>query len=170
MSKYCIYLKLEPYLAQWFVHRHGGSLPVELRRGAPERDLLQLFLAKTPEGQLPELPEPDSVAIALPYFRDKDPRVYNHLPDQARAALAENIRVQFDVELWRDIHTFGNINRQQKTLLYAWMEAHGIECSGSNWDTIAKKYQRKRKCMSRKKQKNLSTSEPSCPDGDFCSD
>lgn len=91
------------------------------------------------------MPAVDAVAIELPYFRNKDPRVYNWLSPRARTAIAECLRVQFDVQLWQDLHTVGNIGREQKTLIYAWMEKYGIECTDTNWNTIAKKYQRKRK-------------------------
>lgn len=34
MSEYCVYQKIPSYLRQWFVHRHGGSNPVNLIRGS----------------------------------------------------------------------------------------------------------------------------------------
>ena len=42
MSQYTIYLDLEPYLAQWFIHEQGGEHPVTLTRGSAESDILEL--------------------------------------------------------------------------------------------------------------------------------
>ena len=41
MSDFCVYLKMPSYLRQWFIHRHGGSHPVELIRDSIESKLLQ---------------------------------------------------------------------------------------------------------------------------------
>lgn len=167
MSNYCIYLKLAPYLAQWFVHRHGGNEPVRLRRGSPESDIMQLFLSRRPDGVAPQCATDGATAIEVPYFRGKDPRVYTYMPERALAALANNIRVQFDVEMWADLHNFGNIGAEQQELIYAWMDKHGIECTETNWQAIAARYRRKRKNKSEKKQKNLSTSEDFLSDSEF---
>ena len=45
-----IYLKMEPYLHQWFVHENDGKEPVSLRRGSPEINIFRAFIAKKPEG------------------------------------------------------------------------------------------------------------------------
>lgn len=47
MSNICIYLPLEDYLAQWFIHEQGGEVPVHLLRGSVESKLLQTYLLST---------------------------------------------------------------------------------------------------------------------------
>ena len=54
------------------------------------------------------------------------------------------IRNRFDRELWNDLHNFGRIGKRQDELIYAWMEKHGIEMTETNWNAIAKRYQRQR--------------------------
>ena len=34
---YFLYIHLDDYLAQWFIHDHGGKHPVHLTRGSIER-------------------------------------------------------------------------------------------------------------------------------------
>lgn len=144
MSSVCIYVELDPYLAQWYVHECGGEVPPQPPRGSIESIHLETFLMKTPQGVLPSLPGDRLTAIALPSFRLKDPRVYNYLPRSAMAGFVRILRDRFDLQLWRDLYRFGNIGKRQDDLIYAWMETHGIEPTEANWNAIAKRYQRKR--------------------------
>lgn len=144
MSQITLNIPLDPYLAQWFIHDHGGELPVQLRRGSVESKVLQVYLAKRPPDCLPDKGGSGLVPIAIPYFRVKPPEVYNYLPKHAMFALLGSIRNRFDVALWNDLHHFGKITRRQDELIFAWMEKHGIEMTEANWNAIAKRYQRQR--------------------------
>lgn len=144
MSNFCIYIQLDPYLAQWFIHDHGGSQPVQLTKASVESKILEVYIAKRPANVPPEINPPGKVAIAIPCFRLRPPETYNFLPNRAVAALIDCIRNRFDLELWTDLHHFGKIGRRQDELIYAWMEKHGIEQTEANWNAIAKRYQRQR--------------------------
>ena len=146
MSQICIYIELDPYLRQWFVHDFGGNEPVELRRDSVESKILETYLAKQPPDCIPQTRGSEGqVAIYIPTFRYRPAEYYNYLPKQAMSALVNSIRNRFDVDLWNDLHTFGRIGRRQDELIYAWMEMHGIELTEANWNAIAKRYQRQRK-------------------------
>lgn len=144
MSQICIYIELDPYLLQWFVHDSGGKTPVELERGSVESKILEVYLAKRPPDIPPEVAAPGKVAIYIPTFRYRPAEVYNYLPKRAYAALLLSIRNRFDVALWNDLHRFGKITKRQDELIYAWMEKNGIEMTETNWNAIAKRYQRQR--------------------------
>ena len=144
MSQYTIHLDLEPYLAQWFIHEQGGEQPVSLTRGSAESDILELFLQPQP-GATPVRPLPTDTAIYIPTFKHKDVRTYNYLPPRATLALKKTIRTRFVIQLWNDLYKFENIGKRNDELIYAWMEAHGIECNETNWCAISKIYYRKRK-------------------------
>lgn len=144
MSNFCIYVELEPYLAQWFIHEQGGVTPVSLIRGSVESKILFTFLTKPPANYLPKPPSESAVPILIPTFKQYDVRTYNHLPQHAIAAIRKCISNRFVLALWNDLHCFGHIGTQQQDLIYAWMENHGIEINETNWNTIAKIYQRKR--------------------------
>ena len=144
MSDICIYIPLEDYLAQWFIHEQGGEVPVHLLRGSVESKILENFIAKRPNDVLPETAGEGRLAIAIPTFRHRPPATYNFLPQRATAALLNIIRNRFDISMWNELHHFGKIDKRQDDLIYAFMEKHGIEASEKNWNAIAKRYQRLR--------------------------
>lgn len=139
-----LYLKLDEYLAQWFIHDQGGAYPVRLVRGSVESAILELFLETPPPDYVPELQEPGWIAIELPNFRNKDTRDNYYLPPKARDALVTCIRNRFDLAMWNALHRFANVFKRQDNMIYAFMEKNGIELSERNWNAIAKRYQRKR--------------------------
>ena len=148
---------VEPYLKQWFVHEQGGDYPVNLIRGSVESDMLRLFLENKSADSAPVIDD-RTLAINIPSYKKKDPRTYNYLPPMAKVALHKCIKNRFDVQMWQDLHHFSNLGIQIDDLIYAWMEKHGIELTETNWNAIAKRYQRKRKAYlsyNSKKSKRL---------------
>jgi len=147
MSDYCIFLDLEPYLAQWFIHSLGGTTPVQLPKGSAESDLLFCFLKKQPEGSMPQFQpkSPTEVAIVIPYFKEKDPRQFNFISDRAKLLLKNCIRNKFSIDMWRECSEFKKVYGMTKQdAVYAFMESHGIEVTDTNWCAIDKAFQRKR--------------------------
>ena len=176
-DRICLYLVLPNYLAQWYAHEcreiefrdeyivPSGDYkpldPVTIPRGSQESRILQMFLKKKP-AQFVKEPEDANIALVIPYFHDKDPQYYNYLGKHGREKLTDAIRNRFQVNLWEELHTFKNALSRQDNTIFAYMEAHGIECNETNWNAIAKIYQRQRmayyKQKSRKKpSKNSST-------------
>ena len=145
MNNYCIYLKMPSYLRQWFIHRHGGSDPVQLIRGSIESKLLQRATVKMPENILPPRQQEGEVAICIPYSKSHDPRIYNYITETGKRALIQRIKEDFDLDVWEYLHDFGKVGTQQKDLIYLFMEQRGIKEDGTCWDAIAKIYQRLRK-------------------------
>lgn len=133
------------YLRQWFVHRHSGTEPVRLRNCSIESKLIKLAVVKPPVSAVPTRQREDEVAICIPYSKTRDPRIYNHITDTGKRALLENVKNSFDVDCWTFLHDFGRIGKQQKDLIYLYMEQRGIKEDGTCWDSIAKIYQRLRK-------------------------
>ncbi len=155
MSRICLYIPLEDYLADWFVHDQGGENPVHLTRGSVESKILEVFLTHRPEDQLPDVAGDGKLAIIIPSFRNRPPEVFNYLPQHALSSLLNIIRSRFDIQLWNELHHFGKITNRQDELIYAWMEKHGIAMTEKNWNAIAKRYQRQRNVyMTRDRAKN----------------
>ena len=144
MSEYCIYLKMPSYLRQWFIHRHGGTDPVTLRRGSIESKMLQRATVPLPPNAIPARRLEGEVAIQIPYSKSHDPRYYNHITETGKRALLNCIKDDFDIDVWEYLHDFGKIGCQQKDLIYLFMEQRGILEDGTCWDAIAKIYQRLR--------------------------
>ena len=145
MSEYCVYLKMPSYLRQWFVHRHGGSDPVNLIRGSVESKLLQRATVPQPPNTLPHRQAEGEVAVCIPYSKSHDPRTYNYITETGKRALISRIKDDFDLDVWDFLHDFGKVGTQQKDLIFLFMEQRGIHEDGSCWDAIAKIYQRLRK-------------------------
>lgn len=152
-----IYLAIEDYLAQWFIHDQGGNNPVKLIRGSIESGLLEMFLQTPPQDYVPELGGDGKLAIELPNFRHKDTRDNYYLPPRAREALIACIRNRFDLDLWHSIHRFASAFQRQDHLIYAFMEKRGIEQNEKNWNAIAKRYQRKRDIYKRVERRKISS-------------
>ena len=155
MSGIFIYIKLEPWLAQWVMNEQGGN-PIHFSRKSTEHNILETFLIHLPYGTTPNLPGENTVPIELPHFKHKDVRVYNYLPRKAQNALKRCIRNRFVIDLWQDLHQFGYIGKRKQDLIYAWMAAHGISATETNFFALQKIYQRKRQAyLQQKYRENL---------------
>ena len=144
---YRIFITLEPYLAQWLQHETGGEYPIRLKKNSAEADILELFLTPQPKSPdfRPQLkPLEGQVEIILPCFKHKDIRTYNYLPQKGEMCLHACVRNRFKVQLWKDLHTVGNVVRRTDIAISEWMKEHGITDDDRNWNTIAKILQRKR--------------------------
>lgn len=144
MSQICIYLELEDYLSQWFIHEQGGEVPVKLIRGSIESKLLQTFLSRRPNSVLPDCGGKGETPIAIPTFRNRPPEVYNYFPLHAAKSMHCAIRERFDIQIFLDLYTFDNLVKPKSDLLLAWMEKHGIEPNDKNSNAVFKRYQRQR--------------------------
>ena len=160
VSEFVIYLKVEPYLAQW-LHSHYGD-PVVFPKNSTENDIIELGLVTKKiaenEKETPDLPEEGKIAISLPYYKFTEVRSRFHLLKKSKESLLFCIKARFALELWTELFKFRNRNEMKQEIIWVWMEKHGIDMTESNWNVIAKIYRRKmdvyRKDRWRKKQKN----------------
>lgn len=144
MLDFCIHIPLPPYLRQWLINEHGGEEPVRLKRGSVESKILSLYLTKRPEGVPVQVGGEGMISIIIPAFRSKNPQTYNYLPPKARECLLNAIRDRFDLQLWEDLHDFFKSEVDIKDLIYAWLEAHGMETDERNWLALEKRFRRLR--------------------------
>lgn len=135
-----INLQVQPYLADW-CHSTFGN-PVRLEKNGAEARLLKRFLEKWPENIPPERSEDYNLQVEIPYFKEKDPRVYNYLCKTAKYALIESFETLFLLNMRSEICSL-ETNCKQNTLVAAWMEKHGID--EEHELTIRKKFYRMRK-------------------------
>lgn len=144
MADVCVYISLDNYLAQWFIHEQGSNYPIKLMRNAIECSMLEQFLEKPAESFVPETNHEGKTAILIPTFRYKDSSSFNYLPPKATEMIEQCIQRRFDICLWNTLHKFSAVFHRQDHLIYSFMEKHGIEITDTNWNAIAKRYQRKR--------------------------
>ena len=159
MERFTIYLEMPPYLAQWYAddclryeYKNEDYKPqgvykfpevVVPIRGSQESKILEYFLQKQPCA-VPELgvPEGATLALGIPCYKYKNPLYFNYLGKNAKKMLVQTIRDRFAIELWQELHTFENVLSRQDNAIFSFMEAHGIECTETNWNALAKIYQR----------------------------
>ena len=144
MSNFCIYLKVEPYLAQW-VTNHLGD-PIDFPRDSPESKLIKRFLDKTPLQDNPDLD--GNVKVLIPYSKQKDPRFYNYLRPMAKSLLVESLESMFITNLWAELGSVQGVSCSLTSLIRAWLEQHGI--SEDYEETIRQKFYRIRKRYQKK--------------------
>lgn len=145
MERYYIHLELAPYLRQWLIHDCGGSTPVRFKKLSVENMILFSYLTKLKKGEKPDLPTENTVAIEIPWFREKPPMTYNHMSHKAKRELVTVIRERFQISFWEYLHQSRNLGIRRKELILTWMTSHGIEPDDTNYFTLDKIYQRQRR-------------------------
>ena len=141
---YYLYLNVQPYLAAFIIKSYGN--PVELERDSPESRIIREYISKTPEGVQPDTGEGTNLTIRLPFFKEADPRVYNYMGKAAKKTLEESFDQLIEKCMIKEIGSLENCRRGKiSSMIYAWMEKHGIPDEGANWYTISQKYYRLRK-------------------------
>lgn len=138
MSDYVIYLTAPAYLAEWLTHTFGD--PVILIKESPESRIMNELLVKLPANAKPDMGEGANVRIVIPYFKGKNPEVYNYLHKSGKDALLESFCTLFDKNLWTEVSALENGHVKRKKLIYAFMEKHGIAID--HWDTVAQRFHR----------------------------
>lgn len=142
MNEEYIYLELPPYLAQWLIHENEGEPPIELPRLGTEYKILEVCLIKRPRN-IPRIEPNDAmVPIRIPEFRYKPARYFNYLPAKAMEQLAICIRNRFIIQFWQDMNKLAYLGQRRDERIETWMQCHGIENNDTNWNAIAKIYQR----------------------------
>lgn len=159
MSHYKVTLQVPVYLQQW-MHTAFGN-PVQLIRDSPESHLLCQMLRKTPEE--PEVLEMYgetfsdeekqeaeqekaeegnlvTVEIEIPLYKSKPPHIFSVLNVWGKQAMVESFKTLFKKDILNSISHLKNSNCKQKTLIYNYMEEHGIEIE--NYDTVKQIYYR----------------------------
>ena len=171
MSEVLLYLLVPDYLAQWYANecrRDEHAMddhyeikvyhfpdPVSPIRNSLESKILKEYLTKQPsEGPTHRLA---NLAIAIPYYRNRDPRIYNYLNPKAKGLLYQTMRNRFQIQLWRAIHSIDTEVTRKDLAITAWMAQNGIEYNDTNYNSIVKVYDRLeatyRRAENRKKSK-----------------
>ena len=140
----CFYVKLEPYLRQWIIHESGGSEPVDFPRGSIERDLIVTGVTLKPKDESPDVLKDGLTAFYIHNQRGHNPTSYIHMPRRIKEELKRLIKKRFDMKLMQDLLAPSNHGRQLSEIVEDWMEKNGIECDEKNYNTVIKRFQRRR--------------------------
>lgn len=159
MSKFCIYLHLETYLAEWLTHNLGS--PVAFPPSSNENAVIRAFIQKLPPGELPEMDDGNSVAILIPDSVAKPPETYHYMGARGKKAVREAIKDLFVRALWADISALEKSAVGLNSLIAAWCEKNGIGIDRIN--TVRQAYYRIRDAYARKKINLRKSSRPRAP-------
>lgn len=146
MSKFCVYIPLEPFVKQWLVNKYGE--PVKFQAQSIENYTIQTFVIKKPANVEPDVAEDGTVSIVIPDSIQKPARFFNHLTPRGKAAVKQNIEFLFNCNLWTELGDMSSIGCKTMTAIYAWCEKHGIDVEYS--DTIRQRYYRIRSSYTKK--------------------
>ena len=130
MSKFVVYVQVEPYLKQWLTHSFGD--PVEFPSSSNENAVLRRFLSKRPINNLPEQPG----------------ETYNFLNGHAKQALTESINDLFRINMWSDLGDLNDMSCKKMSAFRSWCEQQGIDIEYA--ETIRMKWYRMRKAYQEK--------------------
>lgn len=125
MSKYLIYVPLEPFQAQWLTHSFGN--PVQFPDCSVENATIRRLITKRPKDQQPELKGEKDVAIYIPSSKAKNPSVFNYLTKHGKQAIAECVDDLFRMNLWKELGDMTDTKCKRMTAIYAWCENHSID-------------------------------------------
>lgn len=139
----CIYLDVDNYLRDWLYSAYGSTDHIAFHKGSAEAATLRAFLRKRTAADKPDLQRPSAVAIILPQSRDRDPNSWNVLPEKGRSMLLKAVKSRFDAELFADVFPCMGVDTLD-ALITAWMDSHGIEISDTNFQSVIKRFNRRR--------------------------
>lgn len=146
MSNFVIYLKLQPFVAQW-LHYHFGN-PVKFHPQSVENSTILQFTRKLPDGQLPDVTTDGMTAVCIPDNEKKDPAIYNFLGKKGKEAVVDCIERTFKLMMWSELNDMSSVGCSILGAINAWCEMHGIDIEYDR--TILMRYNRLRKSYEKK--------------------
>lgn len=146
MSKYCVYIKLKPFVKQFVVNALGS--PVQFPAQSIENSTIHSFVIKMPKGTEPDVASEDTTPIAIPDSTSKPAEYYNYLTPRGKLAVEECCEHLFRRCLWNELGDMSDLGCNMMTAIYAWCEKHGIDIEYA--DTIRQRYYRMRNQYAKK--------------------
>lgn len=141
MSKFVIYLDVEPYMKQWLTHAYGD--PVVFPASSSENAVIRRLTTKRPSNDVPEQPSDRAVAISIPSCKYKSPETYNYLTPFGKQALSESLDDLFRINMWQDLGDLSDTSCTKMSAFRAWCQMHGIDIDYA--ETIRMKWYRMRR-------------------------
>lgn len=146
MSKFVVYVQVEPYLKQWLTHSFGD--PVEFPSSSNENAVLRRFLSKRPINNLPEQPGERDVAICMTVKEVVSLWAFRLGVRYAKQALTESINDLFRINMWSDLGDLNDMSCKKMSAFRSWCEQQGIDIEYA--ETIRMKWYRMRKAYQEK--------------------
>ena len=139
MSNFVVYLKLQPFVAQW-LHFHFGN-PVQFHPHSVENSTILQFTQKLPDGRVPDTAADGLTAVCIP-DNEKNPATYNYLAPKGKEAVVDCIERTFKLMMWNELNDMSGVGCSVLSAIDAWCEMHGIDVEYDR--TILMRYNRLR--------------------------
>lgn len=146
MSKYVVYLRLQPFVAQWLRHHYGS--PVRFQSHSVENSTILQFTQKLPPGMQPDTAAEGLTPVCIPDNEKKDPATYNYLSPKGKEAVEDCIERTFRLMMWNELNDMSGVGCSVLGAIDAWCEMHGISIEYDR--TILQRYYRLRNSYVRK--------------------
>jgi hypothetical protein len=131
-------------IEKWKINK--ARILEKLDRDSPESRIVRKYISKTPEGQSPDNGEGSNLTVIIPWFKEVDKRVYNYLGNSAKKLLLKSFDQMVERSMLDEIGKVETyFSGKISSIIYSWMEKHGIEDNQTNWYTLSQKYYRLRK-------------------------
>lgn len=140
MSNFVVYLKLQPFIAQWLTYHFGN--PVRFQPKSVENATILQFTQKLPSGKQPETAAPGLQPVCIPDNEKKDPAIYNYLSPKGKEAVIDCIERTFKLMMWSELNDMSELGCSVLGAIDAWCEMHGIDIEYDR--TILMRYNRLR--------------------------
>ncbi len=140
MSKFVVYLRLLPCVAQWLQYQYAD--PVQFQAQSVENSTILQFTQKLPEGRHPDVPAEGLTAVCIPDNEKKDPATYNYLSPKGKEAVVDCIERTFKLMMWNELNDMSTVGCSVLAAIGAWCEMHGISIDYDR--TILQRYNRLR--------------------------
>ncbi|HAT62281.1 MAG TPA: hypothetical protein DCS83_07000 [Prevotella sp.] len=131
MSKFYLYIPVQPFIKQWLVN-HYGSEPIFFDPKSIENAVIKTFTIKRPKNLDVEKQKSDEVSICIPDNSYKDPLVYNYMGPKGKKAVRECLDDIFKQNMWSELYSLINEGDEMRhgcsvmSAIDGWCEAHGI--------------------------------------------
>lgn len=144
-ERFTTILKISPACSQYLANRYGS--PLSLSRSNPLTDVIRVHLCTPPPNMKMSNPTYEYVEteVSIPWFNDKDPRVYTHIYTSSMEVINEyvyNCMLMLDFETYMISHFQLGLDNFAM-LINAYLEERGLE-EVLTYEGLRKRYYRLR--------------------------
>lgn len=145
MSKFVIYLNVQPFLKQWLEYHYGS--PVRFPDGSAQNRAIRRVTTRLQPGMMPRLQQPGDIAIVIPDSKEKDPAIYNHLTEKGESAMRNALNDLFMDSFIPTIRQDREAGIRLQDSIYMYCERHHISIDYAN--ALRMREFRERECHTR---------------------
>lgn len=159
-------VKIQPYLKEFFIHRHGPE-PIKATQATKFFVVLAQYLTNKGKGWRPPISNDEILLIELPFNKILNVRSRNYIPEHSMPEIRKYLYGLF----YGAFISYMNdkVLRDNWAIKYAiinFIDEHDMSWDKTNYETLKKIYDRYRHPKQKKDEKKLAT--PDTKKSQFC--